>query len=100
MSYTGGKAGAAQRSLWNWAKLKSNPAGLWLNFPPGQLRAERDLESLQYVKTHKEIEGLLPNILERVLEEPAHPGSAPADTDTEGTLQRQDGTPPSVYKFL
>lgn len=52
-----------------------------LNFSLGQLTAEHVFKFLQDVKTHTKTQRLLPNILERVLEEPAHSGSA-ATKDT------------------
>lgn len=65
-----------------------------LNFSLGQLTAEHDFKFLQDVKTHTKTQRLLPNILERVLEEPAHAGSA-ATKDTLLGLGR-GGTGPTV----
>lgn len=61
----------------------------------GQLTAEHDFKFLQDVKTHTKTQRSLPNILERVLEEPARAGSA-ATKDTLLGLGR-GGMGPTVH---
>lgn len=83
------EAGAAQPLLALHRQTK-----VQLNFSLGQLTAGHGFKFLQDVKTHTKTQRFLPNILERVLEEPAQAGSA-ATKDTLLGLSR-GGTGPTI----